>query len=104
MTERERYALSAKDAAGYVGIALITLYKLAEAGKIDHLRTSENVYTRVVKGQRRTYRKHGRLKFSYAGLDAWIAERRVTVKAPRPAAVDARSRSTMPMPARRHFA
>lgn len=100
-----RYTLSAKDAAVYLSLALKTLYEKAEAGEIDHLRTTANVHTRIVNGVPRPYRKHGRLKFSQAGLDAWIAARRspvVPAARPRPAAT--RASAALPEPARKRFA
>jgi len=106
VTDRQRYTLSAQEAADYLSLALKTLYEKAEAGQIDHLRTSANVHTRMVNGQPQVYRKHGRLKFSYDGLDAWLAAHRVTVTAARPATARPAPRpmATLPAPARRRFA
>lgn len=103
-TDRARYTLSVKDAAAYLDVAVSTLYGIAERGEIDHLRTTANVRTRIVNGAPKTYRKHGRLKFSQAGLDAWIDAHRVTVTTakPRPAVVP--SPLGLPEPARRRFA
>ncbi len=103
MTDRERYTLSAQEAANYLGLALKTLYEKAEAGEIDHLRTTANVHTRIVNGTPRPYRKHGRLKFSIAGLDAWVAAHRVASTVSRPTTVTA-SAAAFPMPSRRRFA
>lgn len=62
--DRTRYRLTVADAARYLDLPLKTVYRLVETRAIDHLRT----------GAGRT----GRIKFSEAGLERWIAAHRVT--------------------------
>lgn len=102
MTDRERYTFNVTRAAEYLDIAPTTLYGIAERGEIDHLRTRGNTSTCVRAGK--TVRVPGRLKFSQAGLDSWIAERRSPVQRQAPLAPAAPSRPSLPMPVVRRFA
>lgn len=101
------YRYSVREAAAYLGMPAKSLYRIASEGGIDHLRTGcqGKVAKRVIRGKVRTVRAEGQLRFSKAGLDAWIEAHRarVTAKAtPRPVA--ASGPRTLPMPEVRRFA
>lgn len=102
MNERDRYTFSVKAAAAYLGVAISTLYGIAERGEIDHLRTRGSLATRVLR--ERQVRVSGRLKFSEAGLDSWIAAHRVPARVSTPARDAARRIEPLQLPARRKFA
>lgn len=73
------YAYDVKAAAAYIGVSVWTLYRMCATGEIEHLNTRGNVVTAVATGTS-IVRRSGRLKFSQAGLDAWIAAHRVPVR------------------------
>lgn len=102
MTARERYTFDVKAAAEYLGVAPTTLYGIVARGEIDCLRTRGNVATCVRAGK--SIRLSGRVKFSEAGLDAWIAAHRAPVRHAEVAPAIVRKPEPLPMPAARRFA
>jgi len=81
-----RRLLNAPEAAAYLGLpreaGAKTLYRLAEAGEVGHIRLRNTMRTRTVKGTPQRYRKPGRLYFLEADLDAWLEARHVVPHAP----------------------
>jgi hypothetical protein len=100
--ERTLYRFDVAAAAAYLGLQPRQIYRFAERGEIDHLRTASGICRRVVAGKEHQIRISGRLKFSQAGLDAWLDAHRVKVQ---PAAKSARPTiGAVEMPGRRVFA
>lgn len=101
MTDSKRYRMTVSEAAEYLGLSVRAIYRKVESGELDHLRTFDSTTTRVVNGETMTVRVSGRLKFSEAGLDAWIAAHRSPARQAAPAAAPAPP--AIAMPATRRF-
>ncbi len=81
LTDKPHRLLKVAEAVAYLGLPATegakTLYRLAEAGDITHIRLRQTMRTRIVEGRPQRYRKPGRIYFLAADLDAWLDSRRV---------------------------
>lgn len=82
MSAADGYTLTVKDAAALLGLSIATIYGYVREGKLPCLRTVGRMCTRVRNGRRESYHKTGRVRFSRAELETWIAAHHTTPTSP----------------------
>jgi hypothetical protein len=102
-SDAQQYRMTVSEAAQYLDLPVRQIYRKVATGELDHLRTYDAMTTRVVNGEAKTVRVSGRLRFSQAGLDAWIDAHRSPVRAAAHPMSPSVARE-LPMPALRRFA